>query len=194
MHLRLASPETAIATKKLFFCYMIKTAKQIKWIEDQLKDMIDHSPPGFLTVILHVTKPANDDDEILPGYITHDKRDKEEQKNEKEKSKPERLPHTDSSDSSETVVGESNSERHARKQVDHQSTVELWSGRPDFNVVVERCIAASDYSDWFAVGTCGPTPMNDSLSDAVSLAVKPLSVFRGEQRRAIKLEVEEFGW
>lgn len=36
--------------------------------------------------------------------------------------------------------------------------------------------------------------MNASLADAVSVAVKPMQVLRGEVRRVLQLEIEEFGW
>ena len=43
---------------------------------------------------------------------------------------------------------------------------------------------------WIGVGACGPTPMNDSLATAVSEAVRPGSVIRGELRRNIYLTIE----
>ena len=46
------------------------------------------------------------------------------------------------------------------------------------------------FYSWIAIGACGPTPMNDSLADAVSAAVKPTSVLRGEVRRNIYLTIE----
>lgn len=173
-------------------------------VEDHLKSMCDHAPPGFLTVIIHVTgKPSEDDPDILPGYITHDKRKQEDkqpkatsnEKSEKhstsEKPKqitkdtptaePRSMSEVDASASSSTAASSQTdqqnektgsmhtedqtessmrAEKTERKErekigpytsdrlpVNHQSTVELWSGRPDFNVVVERCIAASDYSE-----------------------------------------------
>ena len=182
-------------------------------VEDHLKSMCDHAPPGFLTVIIHVTgKPSEDDPDVLSGYITHDKR-KDEDKKEHEKrghsdektsakhnmserprptadsadghaAEPRSMEEVDASASSSTTAASSSSQTYqqnektgsvptedqtestmqAEKQereertdvgpytadrlpVSHQSTVELWSGRPDFNVVVERCIAASDYSE-----------------------------------------------
>lgn len=182
-------------------------------VEDHLKSMCDHAPPGFLTVIIHVTgKPSEDDPDVLPGYITHDKRKDEDKKaqekrgdsNEKNPARhntsekprltadsdnghaaePRSTEEVDAFASSSTTAASTSSqpdqqnektgsmptedqtestmqaeeqERQERADVgpytadrlpvSHQSTVELWSGRPDFNIVVERCIAASDYSE-----------------------------------------------
>ncbi|KAL7411891.1 hypothetical protein BDY24DRAFT_342513, partial [Mrakia frigida] len=69
--------------------------------------------------------------------------------------------------------------------VEHGSTVVLRSGRPDFKEIVANEVKETAYDDWIAIGACGPTPMNDSLADAVSEAVKPMQVLRGEVRRNI---------
>lgn len=95
-------------------------------------------------------------------------------------------------------------------KVEHGASLELRSGRPDFRDVVAKEVEATPYSQcvlflpprlllrllnlacpsWIAIGACGPTPMNDSLADAVSEAVQPRRVLRGEVRRNIYLTIE----
>jgi len=43
---------------------------------------------------------------------------------------------------------------------------------------------------WFGVGTCGPTPMLDSIAIAVQKATQPSLVFGGDLRRNIYLTAE----
>lgn len=51
--------------------------------------------------------------------------------------------------------------------------------------ILEEEIAATDYSDYFAVGACGPGPMTQDLANAVSDAIHTDKVLRGEKRRNI---------
>ena len=43
---------------------------------------------------------------------------------------------------------------------------------------------------WFGVGTCGPTPMLDSIAIAVQKATQPSLVFGGDLRRNVYLTAE----
>jgi hypothetical protein len=45
-------------------------------------------------------------------------------------------------------------------------------------------------NSWVAVGACGPLSMNTSVADAVTDAIKPRQVLRGEVRRNIYLTIE----
>jgi hypothetical protein len=45
-------------------------------------------------------------------------------------------------------------------------------------------------NSWVAVGACGPLSLNTSVADAVTMAIKPKQVLRGEVRRNIYLTIE----
>ena len=48
----------------------------------------------------------------------------------------------------------------------------------------------TEIDSWVAVGACGPLSLNTSVADAVTLAIKPTKVLRGEMRRNIYLTIE----
>lgn len=153
--------------------------------------MCKAAPPGLLDITIYITgKRTTDEPEVLEGFVTDDQRkprptaddggekvgaDGQRQHTEKVKPTPDRR-------TSETTV------------VQHAAKVTLKSGRPDFNEVIEEEVARTDYDEWVAVGTCGPTPLTNSVADAVSRAVQPTQVLRGELRRNITLNLEQFGW
>lgn len=68
------------------------------------------------------------------------------------------------------------------------------SGRPDFPALIEQNISASDFTDWTSVSVCGPTKMSADLADAVSNAIDPSQVLKGEHRKNIYFHQEQFGW
>jgi hypothetical protein len=63
--------------------------------------------------------------------------------------------------------------------------IPLFGGRPNLRAILEEEISATDYSDYFAVGACGPGPMTQDLANAVSDAIHTDKVLRGEKRRNI---------
>jgi hypothetical protein len=122
-------------------CWAISNTRfgieQVAWIADHLKDMCLASPPGFMNITIFVTsKRSRNEIDILPGFVTNDRRDPvpEPEANEKQPSPR----HQDSTDTSQSDV--------ARK-VDHNAVVELRSGRPDFKELVQREMDASAYSE-----------------------------------------------
>lgn len=171
--------------------------------------MITHAPPNLLHLTIYITgKRKANERPVLEGFVTDDRRSPAP-RDAHEKDDQSRWPSSSTSGSVKT-------------KVQHEAHVVLRSGRPDFEELVEREVQATEYSEWLAIGACGPAPMKSvppspsgslrrttnadlfllvsrlfrsaSLADAVSLAVRPAQVLRGEVRRAITLEIEEFGW
>lgn len=70
---------------------------------------------------------------------------------------------------------------HDGKQV----TLPLHAGRPDVRQILQEIIGDSDYSDSVTVGTCGPVGLTRDVADAVSQAIDPKKVYKGEHRRNI---------
>lgn len=206
MHTGSESKSIAISTKRLALVWMVKkpgqlsearhprltAPEQVAWIDDHLREMCLLTPPNLLHITIFITgKRKANEVEILPGFITHDKR----AKMENEPSGPAR---------GDTIRREPSAP--TKERVDHGAVVELRSGRPDFDDIVQREVDATKYAGyvlsplnitnsltlyrWLAMGCCGPTPMNASLADAVSKAVQPSAVLRGEVRRNIYLTIE----
>ena len=114
--------------------YYVILLEQTEWIADHLKEMCLMAPPGFLNITIFVTsKRKSGEPPIMAGYVTHDRRNKvEEQISEQEKqtrSKPD-------SDASTPV-----------ERVQHESRVELRSGRPDFGELLQREMDHSAYTE-----------------------------------------------
>lgn len=61
----------------------------------------------------------------------------------------------------------------------------LIAGRPNLREILEGEIDATDYSDYTAVGTCGPSGMTTEMANVVSDAIHLDKVLRGEHRRNI---------
>lgn len=61
----------------------------------------------------------------------------------------------------------------------------LFAGRPNLAEILEEEINATDFSDYLAVGTCGPTGMTTGMANVVSDAIQLDKVLRGEHRRNI---------
>lgn len=61
----------------------------------------------------------------------------------------------------------------------------LRAGRPNLKEIVEEQVLSTDYSDYVAVGACGPSAMTQDLANAVSDAIHTEKVLRGEKRRNI---------
>lgn len=51
--------------------------------------------------------------------------------------------------------------------------------------ILEEEIANTDFSDYMAVGTCGPAGLTQDVANAVSDAILTEKVLRGEHRRNI---------
>lgn len=163
------------------------SAAQVEWIGDHLRDMCRAAPPGLLDITIYITRDRTaDEPEVLEGFVTDDLRkprptaaEEGEKAGEKQQAEK-RAPTPDRRTSGTTVV-------------QHNAKVMLKSGRPDFDEIVEEEVARTDYDEWIAFGTCGPGPLTGSLAGAVSRAVQPTQVLRGELRRNITFEIEEYG-
>lgn len=66
-----------------------------------------------------------------------------------------------------------------------QNKLILKSGRPKIREIVEEQIESTDYSDYLAIGACGPGAMTSDLADVVSSAIHTDKVLKGEKRRNI---------
>jgi len=44
------------------------------------------------------------------------------------------------------------------------------------------------------VGVCGPTSLGQAVQESTYRAIRPAAVLRGERRRNVHLELEQFGW
>lgn len=61
----------------------------------------------------------------------------------------------------------------------------LIAGRPNLREILDGEIDATDFSDYTAVGTCGPSGMTTEMANVVSDAIQLDKVLRGEHRRNI---------
>jgi hypothetical protein len=119
------------------------------------------APPGLLDITIYITgKRTADEPEVIEGFVTDDQRkprptaaeEDEKAKAGSEHQHTEKLaPMPDRRTSESTIV-------------QHNAKVTLKSGRPDFDEVVEEEVARTDYDEWLVFGTCGPTPMVNSLA------------------------------
>lgn len=64
--------------------------------------------------------------------------------------------------------------------------------RPNVKDILEQEIAATDYSEYFALGTSGPTSTTQNLANAVSDAIRTDAVLRGEYRAFRQLSLRFF--
>ena len=70
--------------------------------------------------------------------------------------------------------------------------IRFLGGRPNVDQIVEHEISMTAPCDHVAVGVCGPTSLGQSVSAAVANAIKPELVWAGENRRNVRLALEEF--
>lgn len=127
------------------------------------------APPGLLRVSIYVTSPS-----FVPGATPNTI------------STPAQVYSTSTSPPSLPLGPSSASPRAVPfGSASTSSPFPRIQGRPDLRAIVEAEIEATDYSDYFAVGTCGPTPMTKDLANIVSDAIQPAKVLRGEKRRNI---------
>jgi hypothetical protein len=141
MHSKAGDKRIAVATKRLSFIWVVKkpgksfyyrnietdAVEQVDWISGHLKDMCLAAPPGLLHITIFITsKPQPTDPPVLEGFATDDRR-------------PyiptgiEASPF-DSPTSSSCIV-------------EHNAIVELRSGRPDFNEMIEREMSLTAYGE-----------------------------------------------
>ncbi|KII86617.1 hypothetical protein PLICRDRAFT_261819 [Plicaturopsis crispa FD-325 SS-3] len=193
--MHLGHPELSVATSRLTWIWTIREEENIEWIGDQLVEAIALAPPGLLRVRIFVTgKPPP----------------------------PPQEPVESNSDSMEMVTSYSSDlKTHAIAPSAHNQsrapsvqpapapapspppqephfasfpTLPFERGRPDVRALLEEEVAATDFSDWVAVAACGPSKLGADLAGAVSDAISPGKVFRGEHRRNIYFTQEEYGY
>jgi hypothetical protein len=141
MHSKAGDRKIAVATKRLSFIWVVKkpgksfyfrsietdAAEQVDWISGHLKDMCLAAPPGLLHITIFITaKPQPNDPPVLQGFVTDDRR-----------------PHTAETE----VVSPFDSPTSTTRIVDHNAIVELRSGRPEFNAMIEREMSLTAYGE-----------------------------------------------
>jgi hypothetical protein len=57
-------------------------------------------------------------------------------------------------------------------------------------LALSSSINCQDLNRCLPIGSCGPTPLSDSLADAVSQVVGPTDVLKVEMRRNVYLTIE----
>ena len=152
----LGCPDIAVTTERLTFVWVIRDASSVEWIAPQLHEALKLAPAGLLRIHIYCTRgPA--------ASIEQD-------------------PDTDSIKMSKITPNLS-----ARRSIDESINVPLVLryGRPDFQAIIKEEIAASGYSDWVAIGTCGPAAMTAQLANTAAGCIQPSAVLRGEHRRNV---------
>ncbi|KAG8996567.1 hypothetical protein FRB93_000709 [Tulasnella sp. JGI-2019a] len=172
----LGHTSVAVATERVSFVWVIKEPEHVEWIGDFLREAIALAPPGFLHVKIYVTsKTFIADTKAVASVLS-----------------TEQSPCPSTSLAPSTTVEYHHPNPNPTVPIDSLSNLIL--GRPDVRDLLDKEIAATDYSDYFAVGTCGPASMTQDLANAVSDAIHTDAVLRGEHRRNIRFHCEEFGW
>lgn len=88
------------------------------------------APPHLLHITIFITgKRKANEVEVMPGFVTHDKRD---------------APEGADSESDNAIQREHSG--RTKETVEHGAIVELRSGRPDFNEIVQREVDATEYA------------------------------------------------
>jgi hypothetical protein len=141
MHSKAGDRKIAVATKRLSFIWVLKkpglsfyfrngetdAAEQVDWISGHLKDMCIAAPPGLLHITIFITsKPQSDDPPVLEGFVTDDRR-----------------PHV----TAETEISPFDSPTSSTPIVEHNAIVELRSGRPEFDEMIERERSLTAYGE-----------------------------------------------
>jgi hypothetical protein len=141
MHSKAGDRKIAVATKRLSFIWVVKkpgksflyceietdAAEQVDWISGHLKDMCLAAPPGLLHITIFITsRPQSTDPPVLEGFVTDDRR-----------------PHTAATE----VVSPFDSPNSSTRMVEHNAIVELRSGRPEFNEMIEREMSLTAYGE-----------------------------------------------
>lgn len=112
--------------------------------------MITHAPPNLLHITIYITgKRQANERPVLEGFVTDDRRSPAPRDGH-EKDDQSRRPSSFTSGSVKT-------------KIQHEAHVVLRSGRPDFEELVEREVQATEYSEWLAIGACGPAPMKSTF-------------------------------
>lgn len=137
MHHGSEDKSISLATKRLSFVWMVKKPEQVEWIGQHLRDMCTHAPPGFFHVTIFITgKRAQGEAQVLPGFVTSDRRKPiEEQGGQRDAEKAVKEGSASEEEGAATLVPT------------HGSRVNLHSGRPDFDQLVEAEVLATDYEE-----------------------------------------------
>ncbi|KAG8881539.1 hypothetical protein FRB98_004255 [Tulasnella sp. 332] len=197
--MHLGHTSVAVATERVMFVWVIKEPEHVEWIGDFLREAIALAPPGFLHVKIHVTskKYIADINAINAATSVPISTSKSTLPNPSPPGVP--APVLSSPPHPSTSTPSTMQHHHPnlcvpKTSISTTSNLTLIPGRPDVRELLEREIAVTDYSDYFAVGTCGPASMTQDLANAVSDAIHTDEVLRGEHRRNIRFHCEEFGW
>lgn len=143
MHSNSGDRKIAVATKRLSFIWVVKkpgescpflsrdradNTEQVDWISGHLKDMCLAAPPGLLHITIFITaKTLPNDPPVLEGFVTDDRRTRIS-------TEPEVVSPLDSPTSSTRIV-------------EHNAIMELRSGRPEFNEMIEREMSLTAYGE-----------------------------------------------
>lgn len=85
------------------------------------------APPGLLHITIFITaKPQSTDPPVLEGYVTDDRRPRI---------------------ATESEVSPFDSPTSSSRITEHNATVELRSGRPEFNEMIEREMSLTAYGE-----------------------------------------------
>lgn len=164
--------------------------ENIEWIGDQLVEAIALAPPGLLRVRIFVTgkppppppeEPVEDNSDSME-MVTSYSSDLKAHAIAPPTQTPSRTP------SVQPAPAPPPSPPSPPQHENHFAsfpTLPFERGRPDVRALLEEEIAATDFSDWVAVAACGPSKLGADLAGAVSDAISPGKVFRGEHRRNI---------
>lgn len=118
------------------------------------------APPGLLEITIHITgKRKAGEPAVLEGFVTDDQRDPPPAADDGAGAGEKAGSGGDAAEGKEKRVETDRRSSGATAVVTHGSKVVLKGGRPDFKQIVEDEIAQTDYDEWLAIGSCGPTPM-----------------------------------
>ncbi|KAK4698578.1 hypothetical protein P7C70_g7694, partial [Phenoliferia sp. Uapishka_3] len=215
----LGHSEVAVATERLTFVWVIKKQEDMAWISEALNEVATLAPVHFLRILIYITTgPIPSPSGSSTPSLSLDR--SYSPTSTLQNSMPDFVPSRRASLSMTSRLVESTlpfahavmahipspGEEKASPKLDDQNTmtsqtqvhkpteIQYFSGRPKMAEILEAEIEATDFSDYCALGACGPAGLTASVANAVSDAIQPSKVLRGEHRRNIRLHTEEFGW
>ncbi|GAA5958339.1 hypothetical protein JCM3765_004799 [Sporobolomyces pararoseus] len=208
-----------MSTKRLTFVWTVREAAEIEWIGKELREAIDHAPPGFLNLQIYVTQqkitsdaePIKGDNPIdvtirpKPSIASSTRRSSETCRSSISSIATKQIPF----DYLPTSPTESMLPPLSLPPISHSSStlvngtfgsapssveIPFVQGRCRPREIVEQVVRDTSYSGSVAVATCGPSRLTEEVGRASSEMIDPSKVFRGETRLNIMLHVESYGW
>ena len=155
-----------------------------------MKEAINLAPPGFLRVMIYVTSPTfvNASKGVLPELPPDRKSSLVETELLESTTTTTTATATATANPTQGPSYPPSPTRSQHVQIpkkQEELVLPLLPGRPNLKKILETEVEATDYSDYVAVGTCGPCAMTQTLAAAVSDAIELAKVLRGEHRRNI---------